>query len=138
MSLNKVHEDFLNIERPNYIDVLGDDVNLSDLSWSTYSDTPAVNPTDGIGGTANITFAKNLTNPLSGTFDLRLTKDAANRQGQGFSIPFLVSNIHLGKVLQISFDMEFISGTYSTGDLRVYIVQNPTGTPVVLEPEKTN
>ena len=138
MPITKIaHSSFEN-ERENYINILRAGQSVTDTGWTTYSDSAGVNPVDGIGGTATVTWSQNTSNPLSGDADLRLVKDASNRQGDGVSIPFTIANRHLAKVLQISFDMELISGTYSTGDLRVSIIQDPSGTPVMLEPVGTN
>jgi hypothetical protein len=122
----------------NYINIIREGQSLSDIGWATYSDTAGINPVDGIGGTASITWGQNISNPLSGSFDFRLVKDESNRQGNGVSIPFTIANRHLAKVLQISFDMELISGTYASGDLRVSVIQEPSGTPILIEPVNTN
>ena len=196
----------------NYINVIRSGQSISDIGWTTYSDSAGVNPVDGSGGTASITWGQNVSNPLSGSFDFRLVKDASNRQGNGVSVPFTITNRHLAKVLQISFDTELISGNYENpiitpisgtysitsttctvtashsfvqgqsvfmtftsgspptngfytitsvtattfvftvssgsstgncnyttiGDIRISIIQDPTGTPVVIEPVNTN
>jgi len=134
----KIFSENLDEIKQNYINSLRSDKSLTDIGWTVYSDLAQRNPVDGIGGVASITWSKNSSNPLSGDADLRMVKDASNRQGNGVSIPFTIANRHLGKILQISFDMELISGVYSTGDLRVSIIQDPTGTPMVLEPVNTD
>lgn len=138
MPINKIAYQVLEENQENYINILRGGQSVTDTGWTTYADSPGVNPVDGIGGTASITWSQNTSNPLSGDADLRLVKGATNRQGDGVSIPFTIANRHLAKVLQISFDMELISGTYSTGDLRVSIIQDPSGTPVLLEPVGTS
>lgn len=138
MPINKIAHSSFEVERENYISLLRAGQSISDIGWRTYADAAGTAPVDGTGGTPNITWAQNTSSPLSGDADLRMVKDAVNRQGQGVSIDFTVSNRHLAKVLQITFDMELISGTYASGDLRVYIVADPGGTPVVIEPVGTN
>lgn len=139
MPINKIAYSSIEENQQNYINILRASQSVSDTGWSTYSDAAGVNPVDGKDGTASITWSQNTSNPLSGDTDLRLVKSGtANRQGDGVSIPFTIANRHLAKVLQISFDMELISGTYSSGDLRVSIVQDPNGTPIVIEPVNTN
>jgi hypothetical protein len=212
MPINKIAYSSIEENQQNYINILRSGQSVSDVGWGTYSDSAGVNPVDGIGGSASITWSQNTSNPLSGDSDLRLVKDAVNRQGNGVSIPFTIANRHLGKVLQITCDMELISGTYlnpilvpitgtysitsttctvtathsfvagqsvfmtftsgsppangyytitsvtattfvftvasgsstgncnytTIGDLRVSIIQDPTGTPVVIEPVNTN
>jgi hypothetical protein len=137
MAITKIAHSSLEENQQNYINILRIGHSVTDTGWTTYSDSAGVNPVDGIGGTASITWSQNTSNPLSGDSDLRLVKDAVNRQGDGVSIPFTIANRHLGKVLQITFDMELFSGTYASGDLRVSVIQDPTGTPVVLEPVNT-
>jgi len=138
MPINKIAHSSLEENQQNYINILRSGHSVTDTGWATYSDSAGVNPVDGIGGTASITWSQNTSSPLSGESDLRLVKDAVNRQGDGVSIPFTIANRHLGKVLQITCDMELISGTHASGDLRVSIIQDPTGTPVVLEPVGTS
>jgi hypothetical protein len=212
MAITKIAYSSIEENQLNYINILRSGQSVSDIGWGTYSDAAGVNPVDGIGGSPTVTWSQNTSNPLSGDSDLRLVKDANNRQGDGVSIPFTITNRHLAKVLQISFDMELISGTYlnpilvpitgtysitsttctvtathsfvagqsvylaftsgsppangyytitsvtsttfvftvssgsstgnctysAIGDLRVSIIQDPTGTPLVLEPVNTN
>lgn len=110
-----------------------------DLSeWTIYKDAASIYPVDGIGGTANITFTRNTTLPMSGIGEFRLAKDAVNRQGEGVSIPFTIQKRHLSKILYGSVDLSFISGTYASDDLRFYIIQDPSGTPVLIEPQNTS
>jgi len=138
MPINKIAYQVLEENQQNYINILRSGQSVSDIGWTTYADSAGTNPVDGIGGSPSITWSQNTSSPLSGDSDLRLVKDAVNRQGNGVSIPFTIANRHLGKVLQITCDMELISGTYASGDLRISIIQDPTGTPVVLEPVGTS
>lgn len=88
--------------------------------WVTYADAAGVMPVDGTGGSPNVTFAQNTTTPLSGTADFLFTKDAANRQGQGFSYDFTIDRADRGRVMPITFDYSS-SANYVDGDMRVYI-----------------
>ena len=118
MALNKISSEVVEINVDNYIEsVFKAGNSLSDLGWSSYVDSAGVNPVDGLGGSPNITTSLNTSSPLSGDADLRIVKDAVNRQGQGIGYNFTIENRHLAKVLQITFDMELISGTYASGDL---------------------
>lgn len=83
--------------------------------WATYADAAQASPVDGTGGTANITWTRNTTTPLRGIADFILTKDAANRQGQGVSTDFSIDSADRASVLRISFDYTISSGTYSGG-----------------------
>lgn len=138
MSFNKISSEVIELVLDNYISsTVKAGSSVSDLGYRVYADTAGVAPVDGNGGTPGVTLSVNTSSPLSGTGDLRLVKDAVNRQGNGFSTDFSVANRHLGKVLQVTFDMELISGTYSRGDLRVSVIQDPSGTPVLIEPVNT-
>ena len=103
--------------------------------WRVYADSAANLPVDGTGGSPNTTLTQNTSTPLSSTGDFRLTKNSgASRQGEGISTDFTIANRHLGKILQISFDYELVSGTLATDDLRIYIIQEPGVTNTVIEP----
>jgi hypothetical protein len=126
-----------NSAQTNYISFPVATSNPLTNGWRVYSDGASHSPVDGTGGSPNSTLTQNTTPPvLNSTGDFRLTKSSgASRQGEGISTDFTIATRHLGKVLQISFDYEIIGATtLATDDLRVYIVQNPSGTPVVIEP----
>lgn len=81
-----------------------------------YQDSSGARPIDGTGGTTTgITTALTATAPLSGTNSFTLTKDAANRQGGGWSAPFTVDLAYRAKSLKISVDYIVNSGTFVSG-----------------------
>ena len=107
-------------------------------NWRTYSDAAATSPVDGIGGSPTITFVQDSSAPLNYSGDFRFTNTGGvSRQGQGVSVDFEIENRHKAKILQIVLDYELVSGTLASNDLRLYIIQDPTGTPVVIEPVNT-
>jgi hypothetical protein len=110
---------------PNYISNGNFEVNAN--GWATYADTAGTNPVDGTGGTANITLARSATSPLFGTASGLLTKDAVNRQGQGFSYDFTIDNGDKGKVLQIQFSYQIASGTFADNDMSVWVYDVTNG-----------
>jgi hypothetical protein len=116
----------------NYI--VNPDAESGTTGWSTYADAAGAQPVDGTGGSPSVTWTRSTTTPLRGTADFNFVKDAVNRQGQGVSYDISIDNADLAKVLTVSFDYEVLSGTYATGDLTVYLIQDPTGTPVVIQP----
>lgn len=116
----------------NYI--VNPDAESGTTGWSTYADAAGAQPVDGTGGSPSVTWTRSTTTPLRGTGDFNFVKDAANRQGQGVSYDVTVDSADLARVLTVSFDYEVVSGTYATGDLTVYLIQDPTGTPVVIQP----
>lgn len=83
--------------------------------WAVYADAAGTSPVDGTGGSANVTNTVSATTPLVGTYSFLLAKDAANRQGQGWSYAFTIDRAYQAKVLQISFDYLVASGTFVAG-----------------------
>ena len=116
----------------NYI--TNTDAESGTTGWSTYADAAGAQPVDGTGGTPNVTWTRSTTTPLRGTADFNFVKDAADRQGQGVSTDMTINLADQAKVLTVSFDYEVLSGTYANGDLTVYLIQDPAGTPVVIQP----
>jgi hypothetical protein len=102
--------------------------------WATYADAAGTAPVDGTGGSPSVTFTRSTTTPLRGLADFNFTKDAANRQGEGVATDITIDLADQAKVLTVNFDYEVLSGTYATGDLTVYLIADPTGTPVVIQP----
>lgn len=97
------------------------DAEINAADWNTYSDTAGVAPVDGTGGTANITFTRNTTTPLRGSADFELSKDAANRQGQGASTDFTIDNFDQDRVNYIRIDYNAEDANYNDGDIGIYI-----------------
>jgi hypothetical protein len=89
--------------------VLGSATNITFPSVSTYG-TPS----------SLVTLLSNTTNPLFGSFDVIMSKDAANRQGQGFSVPFTTERGAVGQPFQVSLYYQ-TSTNYASGDIGVYI-----------------
>lgn len=99
--------------------------------WATYADAAGSSPVDGAGGSPNITFARSTSSPLRGAASFLLTKDAANRQGEGFSYAFTIAEADKAKVHTVRFNYSVASGTAVFGDssdLRVYIYDVTNGT----------
>lgn len=94
----------------------------SDASdWNTYADSAGTQPVDGTGGTANVTLTRTTTNPLRETGSFLLSKDAADRQGEGTSTELdTIARADYPAVLRVSFDYE-TTANYADGDARVYI-----------------
>lgn len=101
--------------------------------WNLYNDAGA-SPVDGTGGTAAITLVRNTSAALRQGADFLLSKSAVSAIGSGVSYDFTIEASDLGQDLAISFDYKLISGTYASGDIRVFIIQNPSGTPVLITP----
>ena len=104
----------------NYID--NSDFESNTNGWATYADAAGTTPVDGTGGSANITISSQASTILRGSKSLQMTKDAANRQGEGFSYDFTIKEQDVSKKLKIQFDFKTNEDTtYTNGDLAVYI-----------------
>lgn len=91
------------------------DAESGTTGWATYAYAAGTRPVDGTGGSPNVTWTTSATTPLYGVNSFLLTKDAADRQGQGASFAFTVQPAHQAKVLNISFDYIVSSGTFVAG-----------------------
>ena len=98
----------------NYLDD-NPDAEAGTTGWATYADSAGTSPVDGTGGSATTTWTQTSSSPLRGTYSFLLTKDAANRQGEGVSYDFTISAADKAKVLQVSFDYIVGSGTFAAG-----------------------
>lgn len=96
------------------------DAGADTTGWATYADAAASDPVDGTGGSPNITWTRSTSNPLRGTANFLLTKDAANRLGEGVSYDFTIDRSDATSMLRISFDWES-NVTLSEGDITIYI-----------------
>lgn len=112
----------------NYI--TNGDAEAATTGWATYADAAGTSPVDGTGGSPTVTFTRSTTNPLRGLGSFLLTKDAANRQGEGASYAFTIADADKAKMMQIDFELEVNSGTYATGDVAVYIVDVTNATVI--------
>ena len=89
--------------------------------YATYADAAATTPADGTGGSANITFTRNTTTPLRDGGEFKITKDAADRQGEGASFDFTIDNADKAKKHIISFDYDASHASYADDDIKVFI-----------------
>ncbi len=92
-------------------------------NWTTFADAAASTPVDLTGGSPNITLARTTTSGeiLNGSASLKITKTAANRQGEGVSCVFNVPPAYQGKFCKISIPYKVISGSLSSGDLMCFV-----------------
>lgn len=105
--------------------------------WVTYNNGPVAVPVDGISGLANITFARTIINPLFGVGSGLLTKDAVNRQGQGFSRTFALPLGLQNQPLQITFTAN-TGGGYVAGDVQAFVFDIDTATLITPTPNEIN
>lgn len=108
----------------NFIRNSGAEQNIR--GWATYADAAGATPVDGTGGSPTETFARSTTSPLAGIASFVLTKDAANRQGEGASYAFNLDpadSTNGSQNLLIDFYYS-TGGTFATGtssDVQVYV-----------------
>lgn len=99
------------------------DAEIGTTGWATYADAAGSSPVDGTGGAPTLTIARNTSSPLRGSGQFRITKDAANRQGEGVSYDFTIDSADKSRILTINFDYavssSFAAGTSS--DVRVFV-----------------
>jgi len=122
------------LSQKNYIRNSGAKDNT--LGYSAYADVASPQPVDATGGSPTVSITRTTSSPLSGDACLLFTKDAADRQGQGFSYDFEIDKADEGKVFSIELDYAVASGTYSGGtpstdsDLTIYIISKEFGTVI--------
>ena len=106
--------------------------------FNQYADAASASPVDGTGGSpsGNFSIAASGTSPLSGTSSLVISKDAANRQGEGLSIDFTLDTSDKGKVLAFSMNYAISSGTYADSDISVWFYDVTNG--VLIQPVPYN
>jgi hypothetical protein len=97
----------------------------STKGYATYADAAGPTPVNGTGGAPTVTFTRSTSSPLEGKASGLLTKDAANRQGEGFSYDFTLDSAYTvtpqNMVIEFFYESggTFVSG--SSSDVRVYI-----------------
>jgi hypothetical protein len=99
--------------------------------WATYANTAGVAPTTGTGGSPTVTWTRSTSSPLAGVANFVLTKDAANRQGEGVAYAFTSNAEDQGNVDYFSCTYQ-TSANYVDGDVRFYLVDVTNS--VVIEP----
>lgn len=115
----------------NFIKASTAETSTQPAQWSTYADAAGTSPVDCTGGSANITWTRNTTAPLRGAADFKLTKDAANRQGQGVAYAFTTGPADPAAILTVSMPVKSNEdAAYADNDVRVY-VYNVTGAALI-------
>jgi hypothetical protein len=100
------------------------DFETDTAGYVEYADSPGDRPVDGDGGSPTVAISRTTSSPLRGDGSGLITKDAADRQGEGISYDFAISRADRSKPLAIEFEYEvsanFVSGDNS--DIVVYIL----------------
>lgn len=104
----------------NYIENSGFETDTA--GWALYADAAQETPEDGTGGTADISISAQSSTILRGGKSLQLVKDAADRQGQGFSYDFVIKGQDVNKKNKIQFDFKTDEdAAFAQGDIKVFI-----------------
>lgn len=96
------------------------DFESNTTGYNAYADAAGTSPVDGTGGSPVLTITRTTTSPLYGIASGLITKDAANRQGNGISYDITVPIAMRGTVATLSHDYTVNSGTYASGDMTVW------------------
>jgi len=96
------------------------DAESSISPFAAYADAAASSPVDMDGGAPTVTITRNTTTPRRGNADFLITKDAANRQGEGVSRSFTIANADKYQMHQLIFEY-LPSSAYVDDDVRLYI-----------------
>lgn len=109
------------------------DAEVDTTGWAAYADAAATTPVDGTSGSPTTTFTRTTSSPLNGTGSFLITKDAANRQGEGASYAFTVPSGYTKTKCRISWVHEgsaaFVFGESS--DVRVYVYDVTNSTLII-------
>ena len=98
----------------------------STKGYATYADAAGPTPVNGTGGSPVETFTRSTSSPLEGKASGLLTKDAANRQGEGVSYDFTLDaadSTNNPQNMVIDFYYE-TGGTFTTGvnsDVQIFV-----------------
>lgn len=108
--------------------------------WVTYADAAGTTPVNGTGGAPTVTLTRSTSSPLAGNASFVITKDAANRQGEGASYDFTVEPADSTNAAQnLIVDLYYASGgaftAGSSSDVRLYLYDVTNS--VLLTPELT-
>jgi hypothetical protein len=99
------------------------DRDAADLSKLDLYNDGGATPTDGTGGTvAGVSEAINSSTPIIGSGSYRVSKDAADRQGEGWSIETdvtLDAPVNAGEPLTVQFRYR-TSADYANGDIKMF------------------
>lgn len=116
----------------NYI--TNPDAETNTTGWTAYADAAGTSPVDGTGGSPTAAISRVTSSPLRGAAMFRLTKDAANRQGEGVASAFTIASADKAKMLNVSFEYaasaNFAAGDSSDIRVWVYDVTNSALIPV--------
>lgn len=106
----------------NYIE--NADAETDVTGWTRYANTSASSKPDNFGGTpsGSMTFTRTTSTPLNGDASFLLTKDAADRQGEGVYYEFTAQEGHKTLKLLLSMLADTSNANITDSDLAIYLV----------------
>lgn len=114
------------------------DAEIDTSGWANYADAAGTAPVDCTGGSPTTNIARTTSSPLRGVGSFTWAKSANNRQGEGTSYAFTIDSADEAKVLNVTMDYTVASGTYSDGDMSVWLYDvtnstliQPSGTSIL-------
>lgn len=119
----------------NYISDPNAEGPLVSGQWNAYADAASDKPVDGTGGSPTVTVTRITSGQLRGTGSFRLTKDAANRQGEGVSTDFVIDEHDKNKVLTVKFDYDS-SANFATDDISAWIYDKDNSQLISIAPDE--
>ena len=73
-------------------------------AWAVYADAAADTPVDGTGGAPTITLTRTTSSVIRDAGSFLITKDAADRQGEGTSFDFTIEPHDNSQIIEITFE----------------------------------
>jgi hypothetical protein len=95
-------------------------------NWVTFDEGAVTVPTTGTGGSPAISLAVTAVNPLEKTQSFIFQKDAVNRQGHGWSVPFSIYEKDINQNILLYFPFA-TTANYVTGDIGVWVRDETSG-----------
>lgn len=102
--------------------------------WATYDDGATATPVDGTGGSPGITLTRNTVGEIAGIADFKITKPAADHQGEGASANFDIDTANRGKLHRLVVKILTSDANYVTGDIGFYVIGDRDGSPTLITP----
>lgn len=97
-------------------------------------------PTDGTGGVVTgVTFTRSTVSPIIGNASFILSKDAANRQGEGVSTDFTINNLDKGALLEVRVSYDGSAGIVlgAASDVEIWIYDVTNASLIQIAPQDT-
>lgn len=123
----------------SYVEGDNSDFENSVGDWVSYDDAPGEDPVDGTGAGATITCDRVEAADMLGSAHFRLSKDAADRQGEGCSLDFSIDTTYANspEIFWRRFRFK-TSANYAEGDVTVHLYDRTNNQLVGIYSPDTN